>query len=107
MSAAIISVVDSVPDEEDAAISLPQQYYISSFTGWMDPKREPAIRDFYRDRYKRMLSVSGGCYVADYDVTCDDANVSRSSRSSRLGPMDAFGFAAAWLTLCLYLCPLL
>jgi hypothetical protein len=77
-------MADILPDEEDAAFSLPQQLYISSFTGWKDPKLQPGIYDHMRQRYRRILPVACGMYVADFDVTCDDANVSRVSRPLKL-----------------------
>lgn len=45
-------------------------------TGWYDAKRGPAIRQRMRDFYRRALPVACGTYVADYDPTCEDANVS-------------------------------
>jgi len=74
-SVVFICTCDIVPDEADSALSIPQQYYISTITQWTDPKLEPEIYQPMRDRYKRALHVAAGTYVADYDVTCDEANV--------------------------------
>ncbi|TPX08044.1 uncharacterized protein E0L32_010244 [Thyridium curvatum] len=73
-SVVFICTCDIVPDEVDSAVTIPQQYYISTITQWTDPKLEPQIYQPMRDRYRRALPVSAGVYVADYDVTCDDAN---------------------------------
>lgn len=75
-SSAFVCVCDIVPDEKESALSIPQQYYISTITGWTDTRLEPGIKQAVRDRYRRALTVSCGTYIADYDVTCDDANVS-------------------------------
>lgn len=72
-------VCDIVPDEGESALSIPQQYYISTITGWTDTKLEPAVQQVMRDRYRRALPVSCGTYIADYDTTCEDANVSHTS----------------------------
>jgi hypothetical protein len=75
-SSAFVCVCDIVPDENESALSIPQQYYISTITGWTDTGLEPGVKQAVRDRYRRALPVSCGTYIADYDVTCDDANVS-------------------------------
>lgn len=67
---------DIVPDEEDAALSLPQDLYISTITGWTDPKLEPGIYQPMRDHYRRAFPVAVGQYVTELDVNNDDANVS-------------------------------
>lgn len=74
-SSAFVCVCDIVPDENESALSIPQQYYISTITGWTDTSLEPGIKQAVRDRYRKALPVSCGTYIADYDVTCDDANV--------------------------------
>ncbi|KAF2099879.1 oxidoreductase, FAD-binding protein [Rhizodiscina lignyota] len=74
-SSSFICIADIEADEEDAAFSLPQQKYISTFTGWKDPTLQPSIYRPMRERYKRLSSVACGMYVADYDITCDDANM--------------------------------
>jgi hypothetical protein len=76
-SSAFMCICDIVPDEADASLSIPQQYYISTVTGWYDQSRSSAIRQEMRDHYKRALPVACGTYVADYDPNCDDANVSQ------------------------------
>ncbi|UPK96345.1 hypothetical protein LCI18_007280 [Fusarium solani-melongenae] len=65
---------DIVPDEEDACLSLPQDLYISTITGWTDPKLEPGIYQPMRDRYKRAFPVAVGQYITEIDVNNDDAN---------------------------------
>lgn len=74
-SVVFICTCDIVPDEKESAVSIPQQYYISTITQWTDPKLEPAIYQPMRDRYRRALPAAAGVYVADYDVTNDEANV--------------------------------
>ncbi|RYP14191.1 hypothetical protein DL765_006552 [Monosporascus sp. GIB2] len=73
-SVAFICTCDIIPDETESAVTIPQQYYISTITQWTDPKLEPGIYQPMRDRYRRALPVAAGTYVADYDVTCDDSN---------------------------------
>lgn len=73
-SVVFICTCDIVADEEDSAVSIPQQYYISTITQWTDPSLEPGIYQPMRDRYKATLPVAAGTYVADYDVTNDEAN---------------------------------
>ncbi|KAH8707126.1 oxidoreductase, FAD-binding protein [Phaeosphaeriaceae sp. PMI808] len=73
-SSAFLCICDIVPDEDEASLSIPQKYYISTVTGWYDTKRGPAIRQTMLDHYKRALPVACGTYVADYDPTCEDAN---------------------------------
>ncbi|KAF5025076.1 hypothetical protein F66182_2845 [Fusarium sp. NRRL 66182] len=65
---------DIVPDEEDACLSLPQDLYISTITGWTDPSLEPAIYQPMRDRYRRAFPVAVGQYITEIDVNNDDAN---------------------------------
>ncbi|KAH8703029.1 oxidoreductase, FAD-binding protein [Talaromyces proteolyticus] len=65
---------DIVPDEEDAVLSLPQDLYISTVTGWTDPKLEPAIYQNMRDHYRRAFPVAVGQYITELDVNNDDAN---------------------------------
>ncbi|RSL38637.1 hypothetical protein CEP53_014707 [Fusarium sp. AF-6] len=65
---------DIVPDEEDACLSLPQDLYISTITGWTDPKLEPGICQPMRDRYKRAFPVAVGQYITEMVVNNDDAN---------------------------------
>ena len=73
-----MGICDIVPDESDAVFSLPQQYYISTFTGWRDKSLQPQIYQPMRDHYRELAPLACGMYVADYDPNCDDANV-RSS----------------------------
>ncbi|KAF4900660.1 hypothetical protein CGCF415_v010070 [Colletotrichum fructicola] len=55
------------PDENDAVFSLPQQYYISTFSGWKDSALVPKIRDTMRRTYEMASTVACGMYIADYD----------------------------------------
>ncbi|KAH8721693.1 hypothetical protein BGZ61DRAFT_530219 [Ilyonectria robusta] len=55
------------PDEDDAVFSLPQQYYISTFSGWKDPSLRPLIQTTMRDSYRQAETVACGMYVADFD----------------------------------------
>jgi hypothetical protein len=79
---AAISVADIEPNEVDAVFSLPQKYYISTFTQWMDSKLQPQVYEPMRTYYRQCAQVACGMYVADYDPNCDDANVSDLSMSS-------------------------
>ncbi|KAH8886572.1 oxidoreductase, FAD-binding protein [Thozetella sp. PMI_491] len=65
---------DIVPDEEDACLSLPQDLYISTITGWTDPKLEPAIQQPMRDNYRRAFPVAVGMYITEFDINHEDAN---------------------------------
>ena len=67
---------DIEPDEEDAALSLPQDLYISTITGWTDPALEPQIMQPMKDHYRRAFPVAVGQYITEIDVNDDDANVS-------------------------------
>lgn len=68
--------VDIYPNEEETCLSLPQELYISTITGWTDPDLEPAIYQPMRDRYKKAWSVANGQYITELDVNNEDANVS-------------------------------
>lgn len=77
-SSVFICHCDIVPDEDDAALSLPQDLYISTITGWTDSSLEPAIYKPMRDRYRRAFPVAIGQYVTEIDMNNDDANVRHS-----------------------------
>ncbi|KAH7133882.1 hypothetical protein EDB81DRAFT_695589 [Dactylonectria macrodidyma] len=62
------------PDESDAVFSIPQQYYISTFSGWKDPALQPQIRNIMQSSYQRAESVACGIYVADFDRSSDAAH---------------------------------
>ncbi|ETS80071.1 hypothetical protein PFICI_07600 [Pestalotiopsis fici W106-1] len=65
-----IYMADTItPDESDAVFSLPQQYYISTFSGWKDPARKAEILKVMEASYKKAELVSCGMYVADFDQT--------------------------------------
>lgn len=72
-----ICICDIVANEKVASLSIPQKYYISTVTGWLDQKKGPAIKQRMLERYKRALPVACGTYPADYDPNVEDANVSR------------------------------
>lgn len=69
---------DIVPDEEDAVLSLPQELYISTITGWTDPSLEPAIYQPMIEKYRRAFPVAVGQYITEIDVNNEEANVSFS-----------------------------
>src|SRR3954447_22540510 len=75
-SSVFICQCNIVPDEEDAALSLPQDLYISTITGWTDPELEPAVKQSMRDRYLRAFPVAIGMYITEIDPNNEDANVS-------------------------------
>lgn len=66
---------DITPNEEDAALSLPQDLYISTITGWTDPALEPAIYQPMIERYRRAFPVAVGQYITELDVNKEEANV--------------------------------
>lgn len=66
---------DIIPNEEDAALSLPQDLYISTITGWSDPALEPAIYQPMIERYRRTFPVAIGQYITELDVNKGEANV--------------------------------
>jgi hypothetical protein len=74
-SSVFMCFVDIYPDENETCISLPQELYISTITGWTDPRLEPAIYQPMCDRYRNAWSVANGQYITELDVNKDDANV--------------------------------
>ncbi|KAK1536302.1 uncharacterized protein CCOS01_01622 [Colletotrichum costaricense] len=63
-----IYICDTIkPDERDAVFSIPQQYYISTFSGWKDPALVPRVRETMRASYKKAEAVACGIYSADFD----------------------------------------
>lgn len=68
---------DIVPNEEEACLSLPQDLYISTITGWSDPALEPGIYRPMIERYRRTFPVAVGQYITELDVNSEDANVRR------------------------------
>jgi|SRR5688572_15865054 hypothetical protein len=74
-SSVFICHCDIVPDEEDACLSLPQDLYISTITGWTNPDLEPAIYQPMIERYRRAFPVAVGQYVTELDVNNEEANV--------------------------------
>ncbi|KAM3414782.1 hypothetical protein BST61_g9933 [Cercospora zeina] len=65
---------DIVPDETDAALSLPQDLYISTITGWTDPSLEPNIKNHMPERYARTFPVAIGQYITEIDPNNETAN---------------------------------
>ncbi|KAJ9642673.1 hypothetical protein H2204_002321 [Knufia peltigerae] len=66
---------DITPNEEDCALSLVQDLYISTITGWTDPNLEPEIMQPMREKYFQAWPVSVGQYITEIDVNNDDANM--------------------------------
>lgn len=58
---------DSYPNENDHLCSLPQQYYVSTFTNWKDKSLEPGIREHMADIYSKLYPLGVGMYIADYN----------------------------------------
>lgn len=54
-------------DEADAVFSIPQQYYISTFSGWKDTSLQPKVRQVMQQSYKQAETVASGMYIADFD----------------------------------------
>ncbi|KAL2670506.1 hypothetical protein Neosp_014294 [[Neocosmospora] mangrovei] len=54
-------------DEADAVLSIPQQYYISTFSGWKDASLQTKVRKVMQQSYNQAESVACGMYVADFD----------------------------------------
>ncbi|KAF2220996.1 oxidoreductase, FAD-binding protein [Elsinoe ampelina] len=73
-SASVVTLASIVADEQDAAFSVAQDMYISSFTGWTDTSLEPAVNTHMKERYRALLPVSSGMYMADFNVVDDYAN---------------------------------
>ncbi|RMZ84309.1 hypothetical protein DV738_g502, partial [Chaetothyriales sp. CBS 135597] len=73
-SSVFMCFVDIYPDEKETCISLPQELYISTITGWTDPKLEPAIYQPMRNHYRNAFSVANGQYITELDVNNEDAN---------------------------------
>ncbi|KAH7051198.1 hypothetical protein B0J12DRAFT_718870 [Macrophomina phaseolina] len=66
-SVGCLYISDYVPDEEDQAMCLPQQYHISTMTCWHDPAKDEKMKKWMHDAYSRAQPVSCGQYVADFD----------------------------------------
>ncbi|KAF4552052.1 FAD-binding domain-containing protein 6 [Elsinoe fawcettii] len=81
-SSSVITMASLVADEKDAAFSVSQDMYISAFTGWTDTSLEPAVNNHMRERYRAVLPVSSGMYIADYNITDDYANSNPLSNSA-------------------------
>jgi len=54
-------------DERDHLCALPQQYYISTFTQWMEKSLQPGIYDLMADAYAKLYPLAAEIYVADWD----------------------------------------
>ncbi|KAI0123386.1 hypothetical protein BJ170DRAFT_641644 [Xylariales sp. AK1849] len=59
------------PDENDAVFSLPQQYYVSTFSGWRDSSLRFDIRETIKKSYQKAESVACGMYIADFDQSAE------------------------------------
>lgn len=68
-SVGTISILDYHPDENNQAISIPQEYYIATMTCWKDAAWDKTMRKWMLDTYTKLDSVSLGQYIADFDVT--------------------------------------
>jgi len=68
-SVGCIYIADYYPDEKEAAISLPQQYYISTMTCWTDAADDARMRKWMYDQYAALSPAGVGQYIADFDVT--------------------------------------
>ncbi|CAK7232408.1 hypothetical protein SBRCBS47491_008258 [Sporothrix bragantina] len=67
-SYSVIYMSDTVDvDETDAVFSLPQKYYISTFSGWRNPELRLPIRAAMRKSYAKAFTVACGMYIADFD----------------------------------------
>lgn len=80
-SVSILVIPSWDADEQACAFSKPLELYFCSFAGWADDKLTPVMEDHWRSRYKKLLPYSSTMFAADYDVTTDDANVSRKIRA--------------------------
>lgn len=69
-------------DEDDACISLPQDLYISTITGWTNPQLEPAIMKPMREYYRNAFSVAVGMYITEFDINNEEANTKVLSDSA-------------------------
>ncbi|GAB7355900.1 hypothetical protein MBLNU459_g6547t1 [Dothideomycetes sp. NU459] len=69
-SAGCLYIGDFVTPSEDecAGCSLPQQYYVATFTGWRDEGLDSKVQDRMRKAYREVEKVGCGMYVADYDA---------------------------------------
>lgn len=75
-----LSICDTTnPDEGDTVFSLPQEYYISTFSGWKDPSLRSQVQETMREEYMKAETVACGIYVADFDQT------SQSTHSPKVG----------------------
>lgn len=73
----VIYISDSIPRPGECAFSLPQRFYVSTFTGWTDRHaNSDDMKQHMRRLYRQVEKVSCGMYVADYDATDDTENVS-------------------------------
>ncbi|CAK7218980.1 hypothetical protein SEUCBS140593_003738 [Sporothrix eucalyptigena] len=68
----VIYMADTVDlDETDAVFSIPQKYYISTFSGWKNPELRAPIRAAMRQSYAKAFTVACGMYIADFDPSPD------------------------------------
>lgn len=57
----------SFPKEDEHLCTLPQEFYISTFTRWQNKSLEPGIREPMAKIYGSLYPKSVGMYVADYN----------------------------------------
>lgn len=55
------------PDETDSVFSLPQQYYISTFSGWKSPDLTSKVHEVMKESYEKAETVASGMYIADFN----------------------------------------
>lgn len=58
---------DSYPSDNDHLCSLPQQYYISTFTHFKDKALRGTMEKPMADIYSKLYPLAAGMYVADYN----------------------------------------
>ncbi|KAJ4250195.1 hypothetical protein NW762_012010 [Fusarium torreyae] len=57
------------PDENDSVFSLPQQYYISTFSGWKAPELSSKVKEQMEEAYQKAETVACGMYIADFNAS--------------------------------------
>lgn len=62
-----IFCADTFPNDSDHMCSLPQQYYISTFTHWKDKALSAHIHKPMAEHYSKLYATAAGMYVADYN----------------------------------------
>lgn len=62
------------PDENDAVFSLPQEYYISTFSGWKSPSLGPKVHNVMKESYEKAETVACGIYIADFNASSNSTH---------------------------------